>query len=407
MSEEEEDLDLQALQRQLDDAFQTTRPRPAFEDELWLRMQSRRPIWSRIRDGFAGLIDGVREAPALPSAAVAIALIVVVGAGIISLNGLHPSGSASTAAGPNAARSGIVAPIGLPGAYGTLPVPDLAAGPTVAGGALTQASFLPGSPNPVYIGPATFTWSGALDVTAASLPVFRYQEPTPAVAARFAISVGATLPAQAVEGGLGLYSGAGFTVVVIGSVAQSPREPFFNLSDQKASPASPGSDPVAIATAYLASHHLLPTWPYQTDVQATGTTVVVRFLRSFNLQAQGQAAVVNSVGDRYGIEVDIPSGTPGAFAAGPLPLTLDSVDYPVITADQAVRSALATSASGGGGTYPAVQLTKAELVYKLVLSGNQGFYEPAFLFSGTFSYHGATYTKRVLVPAVYPSFLAP
>ena len=36
---EDEDLELQALQRQLDDAFQTTRPRAAFEDELWLRMR--------------------------------------------------------------------------------------------------------------------------------------------------------------------------------------------------------------------------------------------------------------------------------------------------------------------------------------------------------------------------------
>jgi len=68
---EEEDLELKALQRQLDDAFQTTRPRPAFEDELWLRMQSRRPIWSRIRDGVTGLIAGLREAPAVPAAAVA------------------------------------------------------------------------------------------------------------------------------------------------------------------------------------------------------------------------------------------------------------------------------------------------------------------------------------------------
>ena len=400
---DEEDLDLQALQRQLDDAFQTTRPRPAFEDELWLRMQSRRPIWSRLRDSLAGLIDGVREAPAVPSAAVAIALIVVVGAGIISLNGLHPSGSASTAAGPNAVRSG-AAPVAAAPPYGTLPPAGLGAVQGSGANVPTQAMF---GPNSLYIGPATFTWSGAFDVTAASLPVFRYQEPTPAVAARFAISVGATLPAQAVEGGLGLYSGAGFTVVVIGSVAQSPREPFFNLSDQKASPASPGSDPVAIATAYLASHHLLPTWPYQTDVQTTDTTVVVKFLRSFNLQAQGQAAVVNSVGDRYGIEVDIPSGATGAFESGPLPLTLGSADYPVITADQAIRSALAMSASGGAGTYPSVQLTKADLVYKLVLAGDQGFYEPAFLFSGTFSYHGATYTKRVLVPALYPSFLAP
>ncbi|HZK72772.1 MAG TPA: hypothetical protein VFD88_02060, partial [Clostridia bacterium] len=188
---EEEDLDLLALQRQLDDAFQTTRPRPAFEDELWLRMQSRRPIWSRLRDTFAGLIDGVREAPAVPSAAVAIALIVVVGAGIISLNGLRPGESASTASAPNAVRSG-AAPVAAPPQFGPLPAAGLAAVPGSGANVPTQAMF---SPNALYIGPATFTWSGALDITAASLPVFRYQEPTQAVADRFAMSVGAPPPA--------------------------------------------------------------------------------------------------------------------------------------------------------------------------------------------------------------------
>ena len=43
MSENGQELELQALERQLDDAFETTRPRPGFEDELWLRMQSARP----------------------------------------------------------------------------------------------------------------------------------------------------------------------------------------------------------------------------------------------------------------------------------------------------------------------------------------------------------------------------
>ena len=38
-------------------------------------------------------------------------------------------------------------------------------------------------------------------------------------------------------------------------------------------------------------------------------------------------------------------------------------------------------------------------------AGDHSFYEPAFLFSGTFADHGTTYTKRVLVPAIDPSFL--
>jgi len=93
---EDEDLDLLALQRQLDDAFQTTRPRHDYEDELWLRMQSRRPIWQRVGDGFAGLVAGIRESPAVPSAAVAIGLVVLLGAGIYTLSGLHPGGGAGS-----------------------------------------------------------------------------------------------------------------------------------------------------------------------------------------------------------------------------------------------------------------------------------------------------------------------
>jgi hypothetical protein len=45
-------------------------------------------------------------------------------------------------------------------------------------------------------------------------------------------------------------------------------------------------------------------------------------------------------------------------------------------------------------------------VYALAWAGDHSFYEPAYLFSGTFTYNGTTYVKRVLVPAVDPSQLA-
>src|SRR5437762_1312060 len=79
MTEHDEDLELQAVQRQLDDAFQTTRPRRGFEDDLWLRMQASRPATSRLRDAIAGLLQGIREVPAVPAAAVATLLVVVIG----------------------------------------------------------------------------------------------------------------------------------------------------------------------------------------------------------------------------------------------------------------------------------------------------------------------------------------
>ncbi len=52
---------------------------------------------------------------------------------------------------------------------------------------------------------------------------------------------------------------------------------------------------------------------------------------------------------------------------------------------------------------PAVDLKSVELVYALAFARGQGYYEPAYLISGTFSYNGQTYTKRVLVPLVDPT----
>ena len=397
---EDEDLELQALQRQLDDAFQTTRPRQAFEDELWLRMQARRPIWMRLRDGMAGLVEGFREAPAIPSGAVAVLLIVVVAAGILSLSRLNGGGGGTTAGlsqdgstkyGPNAPE------------YGSLPVPSLS-------GSTAAPVTAPADRNaslPEYFGPVTLTWAGSLNVSASSLPVFLYREPTPAAADQFATSLGASQAAPA-QGALGTYAGDNFTLAVYGTVARPAREPTFVLSEVKPKSATAGSDPVVTATSYLAARSLMPTWPYQTVVQKAGSTVLVKFLRSFDVPGQGLTSLVDAVGERYGIEVDIVSGQPRVVETGPLPLSLDSALYPIITSEQAVRAALATSSTAYGGTaYPVVQLTQAELVYKVVWAGDHSYYEPAFLFSGTLIDHGVTKVKRVLVPAVGPSFLTP
>src|SRR6059058_2930245 len=104
MSEPEEELELQALQRQLDDAFETTRPRTGFEDELWLRMQSSRAAPSRLRDALSGFFQVIREVPAVPAAAVAALLVVVIGVGVVALSGVGrsgPTGGASTAGSAN------------------------------------------------------------------------------------------------------------------------------------------------------------------------------------------------------------------------------------------------------------------------------------------------------------------
>jgi hypothetical protein len=405
---EEEDSDLLALQRQLDDAFETTRPRPAFAGELWGRLQSRRPIWQRFRAGLAGVVAGIREAPALPSAAVAIVLIVLVGAGIFNMSGLHLGrGAASTAT--NGAQAGATAPLAAP-QYGDLPAPALAAGASRTAplpGSASANSGLSASavPNNIYFGPATLDWAGDLVLTATNLPVYRYLEPTRADADKFAASLQA---APAAGGAPGAYSGDNFTLVVAGSITQPAQEPSFTLSEVTSTPISLGGDPVAVAKAYLAAHGLIPTWPYQAAVQRVGDTVRVMLLRSFDVPNLGQVSLVDGVGDRYGIEVDLAAPPAGVRATGPLTLSLEAANYPIISADQAIRSALAQSASSAGpAAFPVVRLTQAELVYKLVLAGDQSFYEPAFLFSGTFALNGTTYVKRVLVPAVAPPLLSP
>src|SRR4029077_436793 len=316
-----------------------------FEDELWLRMQARRPIWTRFREGVAGLAGSLREAPAIPSAAVAIALIVVIGAGVISLGGgLHfgGAGGSSTAALDSQGKNGSAAPP----AFGALPVP--ATLPTVSGSYGPQADR-----EALYASPAVLIWAGVISVNASSLPVFRYAEPTTADANTFALSVGAAPSAHVAPGGLGMYTGRGFTLVVDGTVAQPAREPSYEWSELQSLPGASTGDAVAVADAFLAAHHLTPTWAYETDVQQSSTTVQVRYFRSLDLPGAGGAPLVNSAGDRYGIEVDIPTSSPGAFVSGPLPVTLDSVNYPIISADQAVRAALASSApSGAGSSYP-------------------------------------------------------
>jgi hypothetical protein len=127
------------------------------------------------------------------------------------------------------------------------------------------------------------------------------------------------------------------------------------------------------------------------------------FLRQFAVTGYGNAYVIDSFGERAGLEVDLKGNTPAA-ASGPLPLGLESATYPIISADEAIRSALASSPVPAGATnVPNVALTEAELVYALVVAGDHSFYEPAVLFTGKYTVNGTSYAKHVLVPAVDPT----
>jgi len=158
-----------------------------------------------------------------------------------------------------------------------------------------------------------------------------------------------------------------------------------------------------VALVFLAERSLAPSWQYTSDVVASGDVSRVTLMRQFGVSGYGYAYLVDGTGERYGIEVDVNGNRP-ISATGPLPLSLDTAPYPIISADEAVRSALASSPAAAGATgVPTATLTTAELVYSLVVAGDHSYYEPSILFSGTFTVNGTTYVKRVMVPAVDPS----
>ena len=400
-----EDLELQALQRQLDDAFETTRPRPGFEDELWTRIQARRPATTRLRDAWLGLIQGIREAPAVPMGAVAVLLVVVLGVSVVTLSGVHigggGGGTASLSAGgqqygPEAGRGG------PPGAFGRLPSPVLSPGsPDKTADSAAQPTFT--APSTSYPGPVTLTWTGKLDLDVTSAPVFRYSEPSTNTADQFGSSLGAILLSRP-AGYLGSYETTDFSVRVRGSVQSPAREPSFILLPIRAlAPIDAAGGSADVAVVFLAQHSLAPTWQYTPEATTSGDQTKVLLLRQFAVTGYGYAYLVDGSGERYGLEVDLKGNTP-TLATGQLPLSLDTATYPIITADEAVRSALASSPPvSASPAAPSVALTSAELVYALVVAGDHSFYEPAILFSGSFTVDGKNYVKRVLVPAVDPS----
>jgi hypothetical protein len=410
---DEEDLELQALQRQLDDAFQTTRPRRGFEHQLWAEVQVRRPWWQRVRGMFAGMLDAVRRVPPAPAAAVAVLLVFALGIGLLSKGGFH-GGGASTTAGLSAHDQNGGAQYGpatAPASFGRLPAPALVPG---AGAADTNPKYTQtvapaaASATRLYFGPADLVWTGRLSVPVDSAPVFRYQEPSIADANNFAASLGAS--PQSGQGDLsvlGTYNGPGFTLTIASSSRLPSREPFYFFSSNAPLSLSSGIAAIGDAKVYLASHNLLPTWSATPVADQPNGISRVRYLRQFFVPGNGPVVLVDGLGQRYGLELDVRSGGE-TQVAGPMPVDLATSTYRIISAEQAVRFAVASPSSGTDSItpVPTVRLTSAQLVYVLVWAGDHSFYEPAFLFSGTFTNSGTTYVKRVLVPAVDPSQLS-
>jgi hypothetical protein len=256
------------------------------------------------------------------------------------------------------------------------------------------------SPGAAYAGPVALKWTGKLDVTISSAPVFRYQEPSTYTADQFATSLGAVLVSRP-AGYLGSYQTTDFSVRVRGTIQSPPREPSYVILPIAQSFVDAAGGPADLALVFLGEHSLAPSWQYTPDVVMSGDVAKVTLSRQFGVTGYGYAYLVDGNGDHYGAEVDL-QGNRAISATGPVPLSIESAPYSIISADQAVQSVLASSPVAASGV-PTATLTSAELVYSLVVAGDHSFYEPSFLFTGTFAVNGTTYVKHVLVPAVDPS----
>jgi len=404
MSENEEELELQALQRELDDAFATTRPRAGYEDELWMRMQAQRPAPNKIREAFAGFWQNIRVVPAVPAAAIAGVLVVVIGAGFLVYGGFGPRGAATSSAPASGRYQDQGGQLWSGATFGRLPTPVFNPVVRNSGGAPQNLSDGYAGPK-AYFGPATLTWAGELKVTISNAPVFRYREPSAAKADEFAAALGASLDDRP-TGYLGAYSARYYTLQVRGTVQSPPQSPTYSIIANRLMPpvTATGASASDIASYFLAEHNLVPQWPNTVVVQKSGETTQVIFVRQFDASGYGPARLIDSQGEPYGLEVDL-NGNSVLKVVGLLPVNLDSATYPVISGDQAIRAALTPSSnqSASSTSGPAVQLTSAELVYVLAPARDYGYYEPAYLFSGTFQMNGTTYVMRVLVPAIPPS----
>jgi hypothetical protein len=409
VSEQDEDLELEALQRQLDDAFSTARPRAAFADDLWLRMQAKRPFWEKLGDAWSGVWTGIREAPAVPAAAVAVVLVIAIGATLVTLNGRNGiQQTLSQQSGPQFAGGAKTSLSTKPGPFGRLPTPSLnssgarmtSAPPVNGGGAMpadSSGSYYVTAPSGnYYFGPAKLSWSGTLPSALTTIPVYRYAEPGSAEAGTFASSLGASPQGGKTGAGiLGTYRGSGLTVTVNGSTVSPAWEPFFYLTPD------PGAGQLGseqeIAAAFLSAHSLAPTWTHTVTVNVGDYTSSVHYLREFQTGNSGFAYLVDSLGDRYGLDVVVQIGHV-VLASGPMPVKIETADYQMIPPSASLHSALMSSSPNSAN--PSVKLTSAELVYALAVTSGQGYYVPCYLFSGTFQLNGVTYSKRVLVPAI-------
>jgi hypothetical protein len=324
------------LERRLEVMFASARPRTGFEEDLWRRIEARRPWHQRLGRRFQ---PALRYAPAL-------ATLLVVALGVTWLAGTFRGGAGSAGTTTSAGAPAFGNQKALAPAFGVLP--RLAPGGARAAAA-PQATTGADSP-------AAGTFSGTLPSLPAELPVYRYDEPSSADRAR----IGAALQAQTGLAAIG----------VSPSDAVRGLEPQF-VFNAPAPSGSQGSDPAVAANAFLASHNLTPHFAFQLSVASSGSQVL--YGRVFT-GTGGSIRQVRPDGSAAGLLVDLSGGS--VSARGPLDLPLTIAPYPLRSASEALPAVNVRPATS------AAAFDRAELVYVLVVSGGHGYYEPALLFTG-------------------------
>jgi hypothetical protein len=342
------------LERRLEAMFASAHPRRDFEDELWSRLQARRPWHARLG---GWLRQPSRLAPAL--AGLAVVAVGAAGIGWLSAN-FHPGGStaASTsgaAFGPNSTGLGI-----------------LPAGPSSGKQATGSATVQPGGPAAPGVSGAALTFSGSLPAIPAELPVYRYEDPSVA-----------TL--QATESNL--IAQTGLPVTVSPSSPTAGLAPRFSAGGLAIRVDQPGR---SAADAFLRAHGLEPAFVDQVSL----TTSRVLYVNQFN-GPLGPVEEVGPDGRPAGLEV-IFSGSTIVSVDGPLDLALATNGYPL-------RSAADSLGAAGVGRLPsagvAPGLDHARVVYLLLIRGGYGYYEPELLLTGP--------AGTVFAPLIAANWLAP